>query len=133
MEEVEPDKPLFDESEQQVTFVLTDDQGGIPTFFIFDAEDQKTTAGGINLLRGTPNEQGVEIRFEAVRFFRDENDPDKLWPRAVGIARTARYVPYTEPCPRCRRRNTPIGLAGIIERSAPTPGLTTSKKEISAL
>jgi hypothetical protein len=86
LEEVEPNKPLFDEGEQQVTFVLTDDQGGIPTFFIFDAEDQKTTAGGINLLRGTPNEQGVEIRFEAVRFFRDEDDPDQLWPRAVGIA-----------------------------------------------
>ena len=29
---------------------------------------------------------GVEIRFEAVRFRRDEADPDRLWVRAVGIA-----------------------------------------------
>lgn len=83
---VEPDKPLFAEHEQQVTFVLRDDQGGIPTFFVFEGQDQKATALGINTLRGTPNERGVEIRFEAVRFRRDESDPDTLWVRAVGIA-----------------------------------------------
>jgi hypothetical protein len=86
LKEEEPNKPLFDENERQVTFVLRDAQGGIPTFFIFDGPDQKTTAWGINSLRGTPNERGVEIRFEAVRFRRDETDPDKLWVRAVGIA-----------------------------------------------
>jgi len=83
---VEPDKPLFAEHEQQVTFVLHDDQGGIPTFFVFEGQDQKATALGINTLRGTPNERGVEFRFEAVRLRRDESDPDKLWVRAVGIA-----------------------------------------------
>jgi hypothetical protein len=66
--------------------VLQDDTGGIPTFFIFKREDQKGTALGINTLRGTPNERGVEIRFEAVRFRRDESEPDRLWVRAVGIA-----------------------------------------------
>ena len=85
-DEVEPNKPLFEENEQQVTFVLSDDKGGIPTFFVFDGEDQKTTALGINTLRGTPNELGVEIRFEAIRFRRDEADPDRLWVRVVGIA-----------------------------------------------
>lgn len=84
--EVEPDKPLFDENEQRVTFVLQDDKGGIPTFFIFQGEDFKATALAVNTLRGTPNERGVEIRFEAVRFRRDESDADKLWVRAVGIA-----------------------------------------------
>jgi len=83
---VEPDRPLFAGDERQVTFVLRDQQGGIPTFFVFEAPDQKTTALGINTLRGTPNERGVEIRFEAVRFRRDEADPDRLWVRAVGIA-----------------------------------------------
>ncbi len=83
---VEPDKPLFAENERQVTFVLQDGQGGIPTFFIFEDQAQKATALGINTLRGTPNERGVEIRFEAVRFRRDESDPDTLWVRAVGIA-----------------------------------------------
>lgn len=82
---VEPNKPLLADDEPQVTFVLRDDQGGIPTFFIFEGEDQKATALGINTLRGTPNERGVEIRFEAVRFRRDENAPDTLWVRAVGI------------------------------------------------
>lgn len=84
--EVEPNKPLLDQDEQQVTFVLQDDKGGIPTFFIFEGEDQKATALGINTLRRTPNEVGVEIRFEAVRFRQDESDPDKLWVRTVGIA-----------------------------------------------
>jgi hypothetical protein len=83
---VEPNKPLFAEHEPQVTFVLHDDQGRIPTFFLFEGESQKATALGINTLRGTPNERGVEIRFEAVRFRRDERDPDTLWVRAVGIA-----------------------------------------------
>jgi hypothetical protein len=83
---VEPNKPLFAEHEPQVTFVLHDGQGGIPTFFVFEGEDQKTTAQAINTLRGTPNERGVEMRFEAVRFRRDERDPDTLWVRAVGIA-----------------------------------------------
>jgi hypothetical protein len=83
---VEPDRPLFGEDERQVTFVLHDAHGGIPTFFVFDGEDQKATALGINTLRGTPNERGVEIRFEAIRFRRDETDPGKLWVRAVGIA-----------------------------------------------
>ena len=86
MAKVEPSKPLFAEDERQVTFVLRDDQGGIPTFFVFEGQDQKTTALGINTLRGTPNERGVEIRFEAVRFRREEGDPDTLWVRAVGIA-----------------------------------------------
>jgi len=66
--------------------VLRDDQGGIPTFFVFEGEARKATALGINTLRGTPNERGVEIRFEAIRFRRDETDPDQLWVRAVGIA-----------------------------------------------
>ncbi|HPM80160.1 MAG TPA: hypothetical protein PLF81_05645 [Candidatus Anammoximicrobium sp.] len=83
---VEPNKPLFSEHEQRVTFVLRDDQGGIPTFFVFEGEDRKATALGINTLRGTPNERGVEIRFEAIRFRRDEAEPDQLWVRAVGIA-----------------------------------------------
>ncbi|MCU0979852.1 MAG: hypothetical protein MUF25_11885 [Pirellulaceae bacterium] len=83
---VEPSKPLFGRDERQVTFVLRDDQGGIPTFFVFESPDQKATALGINTLRGTPNERGVEIRFEAVRFRRDESEPDRLWVRAVGIA-----------------------------------------------
>jgi len=84
--EVVPDKPLLDESEQQVTFVLQDDDEGIPTFFVFDDEEQETTALAVNTARGTPNERGVEIRFEAVRFRRDEEDRDKVWVRAVGIA-----------------------------------------------
>lgn len=84
--EVVPDKPLLDESEQRVTFVLRDDKEGIPTFFIFDDEEQESTALAVNTLRGTPNERGVEIRFEAVRFRRDEEDRDKVWVRAVGIA-----------------------------------------------
>jgi hypothetical protein len=84
-EEIEPDRPLFTENARSVTFVLADDQGSIPTFFLFAGEDQKVTALGVNALRGTPNEQGVEIRFEAVRFRRDESDPDRLWVRAVGI------------------------------------------------
>jgi len=84
--EVQPDKPVLEDTEQRVTFVLQDDSGGIPTFFIFDDEEQKTTALAINTLRGTPNERGVEIRFEAIRFRRDESDPDKVWVRAVGIA-----------------------------------------------
>lgn len=83
---VEPNKPLLEENQQRVTFVLHDDQGGIPTFFVFEGEDRKATALGINTLRGTPNERGVEIRFEALRFRRDETDADKLWVRAVGIA-----------------------------------------------
>jgi hypothetical protein len=83
---VEPDRPLFAGDERQVTFVLRDQQGGIPTFFVFEGPEQKTTALGINTLRGTPNERGVEIRFEALRFRRDEADPDRLWVRAVGIA-----------------------------------------------
>lgn len=83
--EVVPNKPLFAEGETQATFILHDDQGNVPTFFMFTKEEQKTTALGINTLRGTPNEQGVEVRFEAVRFLRDEEDPDKLWVRAVGI------------------------------------------------
>ncbi len=83
--DAEPDKPLLPDNQRQVTFVLHDDKGGIPTFFLFEEENQKTTALGINALRGTPNERGVEVRFEAVRFRRDEGDPDKLWVRAVGI------------------------------------------------
>jgi hypothetical protein len=85
LEKVEPNKPLFDEGERQVTFVLHDQEGRIPTFFIFEDPDQKGTAVGINTIRGTPNEQGVEIRFEAIRFLLDEYDPDTLWVRAVGI------------------------------------------------
>lgn len=84
--EPEPNEPLFAEPTRQVTFVLLDDQGRIPTFFVFAGEAQKATALGINTLRGTPNERGVEIRFEAIRFRRDETDPDTLWVRAVGIA-----------------------------------------------
>ena len=83
---VEPNRPLFGEQEQQVTFVLHDAHGGIPTFYVFEAEGQKATALGINTLRGTPNERGVEIRLEAVRFRRDQSEPDTLWVRAVGIA-----------------------------------------------
>ena len=49
---VEPNKPLLAEQEHQVTFVLHDDQGGIPTFFVFEGGDQKATALGINTLRG---------------------------------------------------------------------------------
>ncbi len=82
---VEPQRPLFADGKEMVTFVLEDDQGEIPTFFLFTAKDQSTTAMGINTLRGTPNDQGVEIRFEAIRFRRDEQDSDRLWVRAVGI------------------------------------------------
>jgi hypothetical protein len=103
--QVEPNKPLFAEGERQVTFVLQDAQGGIPTFFIFEGQDQKTTALGVNTLRGTPNERGVEIRFEAVRFRRDEGDPDTLWVRAVGIANET-------------EGKTPISL-GALERGEP--------------
>ena len=73
------------EHEQQVTFVLQDDRGGIPTFYVFEHENQKTAALAINTFRGTPNPRGVEIRFEALRFRRDEKNPDTLWVRAVGI------------------------------------------------
>ena len=45
-----------------------------------------TRSLAINTLRGTHNERVVEIRFVAVRFRRDEQDPDQLWARAVGIA-----------------------------------------------
>ena len=83
---IEPNKPLLAESEQQVTFILRDENDGIPTVFVFEDEHQKGTALGINTIRRTPNERGVEIRFEAIRFRRDENDPDRLWVRAVGIA-----------------------------------------------
>jgi hypothetical protein len=83
--EIQPYRPLFTDDAGPVTFVLADDRGDIPTFFLFTGEDQKVTALGINTLRGTPNEQGVEIRFEAIRFRRDESDPDRLWVRAVGI------------------------------------------------
>ncbi len=93
---VEPDKPLFAERERQVTFVLHDDQGGIPTFFVFEDPAQKATALGINTLRGTPNERGVEIRFEAIRFRRDETDPGKLW-----------VPPWGSPMNRKGRRRSP--------------------------
>jgi hypothetical protein len=83
---IEPNKPLLAESQQQVTFILRDENDGIPTVFVFEGENQKGTALGINTIRRTPNERGVEIRFEAIRFRRDENDPDRLWVRAVGIA-----------------------------------------------
>jgi hypothetical protein len=99
---VEPNKPLFAGPERQVTFVLHEAQGGIPTFFVFEDQDQKATALGINTLRGTPNERGVEIRFEAVRFRRDEREPDTLWVRAVGIANET-------------EGKTPISL-GVLER-----------------
>ena len=102
---VEPNKPLLAGHEQQVTFVLHDDQGGIPTFFVFEGEDQKATALAINTLRGTPNERGVEIRFEAVRFRRDASDPDTLWVRAVGIANES-------------EGKTPISL-GKLDRGEP--------------
>lgn len=102
---VEPNKPLFADRERQVSFVLRDAQGGIPTFFVFDGPDQKTTALGINTLRGTPNQRGVEIRFEAIRFRRDERDPDTLWVRAVGIANET-------------EGKTPISL-GVVERGEP--------------
>jgi hypothetical protein len=84
--EAEPDEPLFTEDAPQVTFILRDDHGAIPTLFLFTDESQQTTALGINTLRGTPNERGVEVRFEALRLRRDEHDPDTLWVRAVGIA-----------------------------------------------
>jgi hypothetical protein len=83
---VEPNQPLLSESDQQVTFILKDENGDIPSVFVFDSDDQKGTALGINTLRRTPDEQGVEIRFEAIRFRRDETDEDRLWVRAVGIA-----------------------------------------------
>ena len=86
LDDREPGRPLFPGDARQVTFVLSDGQDGIPTFFLFAGEDQKLTAMGINALRGTPNEKGVEVRFEAIRFRRDESDPDLLWVRAVGIA-----------------------------------------------
>lgn len=85
LDDIQPDRPLFADDEKMVTFVLEDAQGDIPTFFLFTGEDQTTTAIGINTLRGTPNDQGVEIRFEAIRFRRDEQDADRLWVRAVGI------------------------------------------------
>lgn len=86
LDDVQPDRPLFPEDKSLVTFVLEDAEGEIPTFFLFTAEDQSTTAMGINTLRGTPNDRGVEIRFEAIRFRRDAEDDDRLWVRAVGIA-----------------------------------------------
>jgi hypothetical protein len=103
--EVEPNKPLFADGERQVTFVLHDDQDGIPTFFVFEGQDQKVTALGINTLRGTPNERGVEIRFEAVRLRRDDGNPETLWVRAVGIANET-------------EGKTPISL-GVLERGEP--------------
>ena len=99
---VEPNKPLFAGPERQVTFVLHEAQGGIPTFFVFENQNQKVPALGINTLRGTPDERGVEIRFEAVRFRRDEREPDTLWVRAVGIANET-------------EGKTPISL-GVLER-----------------
>ena len=103
--EVEPNKPLFAEGERHVTFVLHDDQDGIPTFFVFEGQEQKATALGINTLRGTPNERGVEIRFEAVRLRRDDSNPETLWVRAVGIANET-------------EGKTPISL-GVLERGEP--------------
>lgn len=98
LEKVEPNKPLFDKNERQVNFVLRDDQGGIPTFFIFDGADQKVTALAINTLRGTPGERGVEIRFEAIRFRRDESDPDRLWVRGRDRQRiTGEDADFAEP------------------------------------
>lgn len=85
LDEVQPRRPLFADGKRMVTFVLEDAQGEIPTFFLFTAKEQSTTAMGINTLRGTPNDQGVEIRFEAIRFRRDDEDADRLWVRAVGI------------------------------------------------
>lgn len=84
--DAEPDEPLFADQSPQVTFILRDDQGAIPTLFLFADESHRATALGINTLRGTPNERGVEVRFEAIRLRRDEGDPDTLWVRAVGIA-----------------------------------------------
>ena len=84
--EAKPDEPLLAEDAQQVTFILRDDQGAIPSLFLFTDESQQAMALGINTLRGTPNERGVEVRFEALRLRRDEHDPDTLWVRAVGIA-----------------------------------------------
>jgi hypothetical protein len=86
LSKAKPNQPLLAENERHVSFVLRDATGGIPTFYLFEREDQKATALAINTLRRTPNPRGVEIRFEAVRFRRDESDPDKLWVRAVGIA-----------------------------------------------
>ena len=83
---VQPDEPLFSDGERQVTFILKDENDNIPSVMVFDREDQKGTALAINTLRRTPAGPGVEIRFEAVRFRRDESEPDRLWVRAVGIA-----------------------------------------------
>ncbi len=81
-----PDQPMFADDTTQVTFVLRDEQGEIPTFFLFTEKEQTTTALAINALRRTPDERGVEVRFEALRFRVDEEDPDRIWVRAVGIA-----------------------------------------------
>lgn len=81
-----PDQPMFAEEHTQVTFVLRDEQGDIPTFFLFTEREQGTTALAINTLRRTPDERGVEVRFEALRFRLDEEEPDRVWVRAVGIA-----------------------------------------------
>jgi hypothetical protein len=102
LDQVQPGKPLLADDEHQVTFVLRDDQGGIPTFFVFEAPDQKATALGINTLRGTPNERGVEVRFEAVRFRRDDSDPGMLWVRTVGIANET-------------EGKTPVSLAALAQ------------------
>lgn len=85
LHDIQPERPLFADDKKMVTFVLEDAEGNIPTFYLFTGEDQTTTATAINTLRGTPNDQGVEIRFEAIRFRRDEQDADRLWVRAVGI------------------------------------------------
>ncbi len=69
-----------------MTFILQDDQGQIPTLYLFAAAEQKGAARAVNTLRGTPNERGVEVHFEAIRFRRDDQDPAVVWARAVGIA-----------------------------------------------
>lgn len=50
--------------------------------------------------------------------------------KAVGIARTARYLPYEGPDPEVRETHIQSGLTGITEQSVPIHGLMRLRKEI---
>ncbi len=80
-------RPLLAPGEQSVTFVLKNADGRTPQFALFDQPAEKDTADSINFWRGTRDlvQRGVAVQFKALRFLRDEADPELLVVRLVGV------------------------------------------------
>jgi hypothetical protein len=80
-------QPLLAPGEQSVAFVLKNADGQIPQFALFDQPKEKDTADSINFWRGTPDlvQRGVAVQFKGLRFLRDEDDPQRLVVRLVGV------------------------------------------------